>query len=311
MKLNWILSKVRNTVVSIERSVFDAWLYYNLVTILLGVFIVPLLWSVEKGIIFVIILSMYLFLTMFDYVKFEVGENDPKTFLMIERLRKAIFSSFWILLLVLVGIAGLLTLRDMLHIIAPILNILEDAFHPIGSLWFGTWFCTATFLGNDVFRSNASMKLQARARFRIVLSTLNKKSQKGIAKELPLFREALQISNKFLRSRFDFVIKEPMRFYHYARLMMVSPNDDVIKEIESGLQKVVDELKKREIDPLEILRGLKEIVSEPISDRKFLIAEVEIEPRLRKWFFANLQVITLVVETISLLVVVFTLMMGR
>jgi len=42
-----------------------------------------------------------------------------------------------------------------------------------------------------------------------------------------------------------------------------------------------------------------------------MIAEVEVDPRLRKWFLANLQVIIVITELISLLTVIFGFVVGR
>jgi len=294
-----------------DRWVTDNWVAYNLSVILWDVFLIPTLVYLEKGIVSVIAIVVSMFFKVFDDAKFKVGEEDPKTYLKVESLKFSIFHSFWVLFLVLIGIIASVILRDMLSIQHPILYMFENAFLLISALFVGTWFYSSTFLGSDIFRSKTLLKMQARARFRMVLNALSSKKQKEIVESVSLFREGIQISNKFLRQRFDFVIKNPNRFSNYVRLMTLTTNENTNQEIEKGLEKVANELGKKESDPFEIIRGLKEIVSEPISNRKDMIAEVEIEPRFRKWFFANLQIIIAIVEIISLCVVVFSLLMGR
>lgn len=308
---NRILRKVRIILKSIERSVSGNWIAYNLVVVLLGVFLIPTLFHVEKGFVLVVTIIIYVFLALFDYVKFNVGEEDPKTFLKAERLKNAIFRLFWVLLFVLIGFICVLAISTMIPIQELLSRFIGDAFLLIVLLYVGTWLYSITLYAGDIARSKALLKLQARTRFRIMLDALSNKNQKEIAKSVPLFREGVELSNRFLRKRFDFVIRKQVRFYGYVKLMTCIPNDEITKEIQKGVGKVADELKKEESDPFEIIKGLKETISEPISNRKDMIAEVEIEPRLRKWFLANLPIIVAIVEIISLLIVIFGFVMGR
>lgn len=310
MQRNRILLRVKNVLDQMNRWVADNWVAFNLFIILWDVFLIPTLIYL-KSIISIIALFISMFFKVFDDVKFKVGEDDPRTYLKVETLRSLILRSFWVLLLVLTGIIASYVIRDVLSIEHSILYMFENAFSWISALLLGTWYYSSTFLGFNIYKSNALLKIEVRARFRMVLNALSSKNQKDIAKSVSLFREGIQISNNFLRRRFDFVIKDPNRFSNYVKLMTLTTDEGIKQEIRKGIEKVTNEIGKKEIDPFEIVRGLKEIISEPISNKKDVIAEVEIEPRFRKWFLANLQIIIMILETLSLAVVVLSLLLGR
>lgn len=108
-----ILLKVKSGLVSMNRWVADNWVAFDSVVILWDVFLIPALLYLEKGIVFVIAIVISMFFRVFDDVEFKVGEDDPQTYLKVERLRFSIFRSFWVLLLVLIGITASVVIPDM------------------------------------------------------------------------------------------------------------------------------------------------------------------------------------------------------
>ena len=308
---NRFLRRVVRTLDPIDQLVCDHWVAYNLVIILWSVFLIPILYNFERGIIFYLAFAIFVFLGVFEHSKFKVGEMNPRIFLIAERLRNAVLRSFWVLLFVIMGLFSLIAISGVMPIQGSILKFIDYSSFWIILFWSGTWVFSLTIHFANIPVSSALFKLQARARFRIVLNIMLRANQKEIAKSASLFREGLEVSNKFFRKRFDFVIKEPTKFYNYVKVMTCTANPHAIEEIEKGLKKVTNELKKKETDPLAIIEGLKEVISEPISKRKDAVAEVEVEPRLRKWLLANLQFIVAIVEIISLLIVLFGFVMGR
>jgi hypothetical protein len=252
---------------------------------------------------------LYVFLLLFYDAKFYVGEKYPKTFLKIERLKACIFKSFWVLLLAIIGLFGFL-------LISAFLNFqMEEEIIGIVTFWIsflftGTWFYYVT-MAFYFPRREEFLKLQARVRLFLFLDSLSSKDQRVISKNVPLFREGMQIVNKFFKDYFGFVFKEPNKFYNYIKLMMYSYDETITIEIENGLKVVINELKNKKSDPLKILNGFKSMIAEPTTDRRTLVNEVGGEPSFKKWFLADLRVIVTIIELVSGLVVVIGFLMGR
>jgi len=315
--LNRLRLKTKEIFSAIGNWVSQNWLAYNLIEIVYAVLLIPLLFWLSSpfltnlwSVILLLALVLYTFLIIFNYRKFEVAEEDPNTFVNVEKLRNKVVLSYWLLLPMAIGGIFLIVIIDKIGLQESIPTILK-IYSWVIFIWFGVTFYSTTIGGTDIPQFKKLLRLRVRTRFQIVSDALSDSDFKRVKKKIPLFREAITIYNRYLRKRYDFVIREPNRFYHYVKLMTYAEDDVKINEIKNGLGKLVM-LLKEESKPFELIRILKEMVRQPISDSKDIVAEVEVdEPRIRKWFLANLNVIIAIIEIASLLVVVFGFFAGR
>jgi len=63
--------------------------------------------------------------------------------------------------------------------------------------------------------------------------------------------------------------------------------------------------------PFEIIKGLKLMINDPIIKQEDYMNEIEIEPRVRKVFLANLPIIAAVVKILSFILVLIELILPR
>lgn len=253
---------------------------------------------------------LYVILGFFDFKKFDVGEKNPQVFVRVERIRNGIKKLFWVLFVFIIVTIFLWILLDLMNI-HEYYELLNEVSFWLSILWYGTFFYSITLLW-DFLEIEPFLRLRARARFRIVMDTVSngKEKEKEILKNLSLFREGVQIVNKLFRKRFDFVVRDPSRFYKHMKFMIHSDGFEAEK-IKNELIKIVSELEKVKPNPSQIVKSLKEIISEPILRQQNMIDEVEFEPRLRKWVLKNLRVLTIIVEIISVVIVVLGFILKR
>jgi hypothetical protein len=308
---NSLRPKIRKFFESVEEATLEGWLFYNLTMMMLGILLVPLVFLIDKGLILVSTLIVYFFLGLFSNVEVKVGEKYPTAFLKVEKLKCKISLSFWFLFVIMAMLIGFTFLLDLLNT-AENVETVNSVFYWVVLVWTGITFYLTSFSGASIVKSKPLLKLRARVRFQLFLESLSKKNQKKAIKEISLLLEGIKLCNVFLRKNYDLVIKEPQKYYDYAKIMTLSGEESKIEEIKIGLRKLLKILKeKKEATPLEIIGPLKEAMGEPISDSKDIMSEVYVEPRLRKWFLSNLQVIVAIVEITSLLIVIFGFVLGR
>jgi hypothetical protein len=173
----------------------------------------------------------------------------------------------------------------------------------------GTWFYSITMLFYFP-RRDESLKLQAQTRLIVFSDALTNGNQKEVRANFSLVKRGVNIINKYFRENFGFAMKEPDKYCDYVKLMMYSDDNKIIEEINDGLKIVIEELKKKKSDPLSILKGLKRIKAEQISDKRLLAEEVTTEMSLKRSFLANLSLMVAIVELISGLIVVISFFRG-
>jgi hypothetical protein len=103
-----------------------------------------------------------------------------------------------------------------------------------------------------------------------------------------------------LKDDFSLDLCEPKRFYNKAKLLALS--SDHKDDLRFGLESLTDLMKKKPEEPIEIVKYLKEMVSEPPSFSD-VCAEVEVEPRLvRKWLSSHTEQLGIIVPTVLFIV---------
>jgi hypothetical protein len=298
-----------NLLRQIEKKVSQKWIAYNLVLMMIGVFLFPALVFTKLWNVFYAMCVVYLILLLPYDTKFVVGENDPATFLRVERLKNSILKLCWLFLASILVLLCLTLILAFFKVEASVSAILGWLALVVAYGFTGTWFYSFTIF---VYfpRRDEFARLQVRVRLSLFLDSLSK-SQKSIAKNIKLYRDGLEMLNKVFRQNFDFVIKEPRRFYDYVKLMTYSLDDVVKKEIQDGLKIVITELKGKDMNPFKILGGLREVIGKSTDDKRILIEETESEFGLHRWFLTNLNVLVGFVELASGLIIVISFLIGR
>ncbi|MFX0199612.1 MAG: hypothetical protein ACFFCW_26110, partial [Candidatus Hodarchaeota archaeon] len=140
--------------------------------------------------------------------------------------------------------------------------------------------------------------IRARARFSVVSRILSKNPSKDVINsKFPLFWEGITIYNTHIRKEFKFVIRDPKRFYCYAKLSTYYEANN--KAVKSHMDSLVGLMEGKKDQPFEFIRLLKAIVNEPTSSEE-VFKEIDVEPKLiRNWFSAHSDSIKVVIAIIS------------
>lgn len=149
------------------------------------------------------------------------------------------------------------------------------------------------------------LTIQTRARFCAVLELLSKNpNAEMINKRLPLFKEAIGIYDKHLRAEFDFVLRDPKKFYKYVKLAAYTKESVVVDNIRKELKVLIKLMKVEEENPFEVIKSLRNMIKESTSIED-VFKEIEVEPkRYRRWFSAHLDSVTAIIAFISLVVTI-------
>jgi len=149
------------------------------------------------------------------------------------------------------------------------------------------------------------------ARLRITLDAFSNPNVLMIRKKLHFFKDALRMYNTHLRTTFDFVIREPDRFYKYVRLTAFSKDTKNINKVKKDLTTLIKHLGKKE-DPFVFIKTMKAMVGESVSRPKDIYDEIGIEPRpFKKWILVHSDLLSFIITLISLLISIIIAMLLR
>ncbi len=127
------------------------------------------------------------------------------------------------------------------------------------------------------FFSIPSLAAYANSRFIVLNRFLEKDpAPQKIRKRILLFRDGLNLYNQFLKSKYNFVLSEPNKFYRYMKLGCYSKEE--IQTAKKELSLLIDAIKKED-QPLKAVECLKTMI-ERNSSFGNICAEIDVEPNL-------------------------------
>lgn len=133
-----------------------------------------------------------------------------------------------------------------------------------------------------------SERIRVRARICVVLNALSKDYDiKTIRKKTSAFKECLNIYNDHLRTKFDFIIRDPDKFYKYVRLTALSSDQKNLAKVKEDLPLLIKLMEQKE-DPFEFVRTIRAMIGESENKPCDLYQDIEIEPsQFKKQIKAN------------------------
>lgn len=304
------------------------WLKYTIIKNLYFVLLFPLMFlsrhSSFFGILFVIAIFIgILTFLLLDSKRISVALEYPDVLIKTERLENLFSNIFYIFYVMLILSIVLLANSQKLNINTEVMSTVTIS---IIFIWMGTlvnfelsWLESsyimksfakkfATKKTHHLFDFIPSDVIRAKARFSVVSRILSKNPSKGVINsKFPLFWEGITIYNTHIRKEFKFVIRDPKRFYFYAKLSTYyEPNN---KAVKTHMDSLVALMEGEKDQPFEFIRLLKAIVNEPTSSEE-VFKEIDVEPKLiRNWFSAHSDstkvVIAIISPIISIILAIF------
>jgi len=321
LKLSKKISGVWKSFLDFKDQVPQNWVSYTYIKNGFLILIIPILYFLGNkyniSLLFLVptIISIIIFI-IFDSKRNSVAWEYPENYMVSEKIEKVVERLFYIFILftlisaLFLGRLDIPYLKEIFNVflylmlgtsLAHVVNIepgfLEIVENKVKSL----------FKRTIQFQFHVPLILRVRARLWIVFKALTQ-NNKLLKKNLPLFRESITGYNKFLRSEFDFVIAKPEKFYKYIKLAVLTRNKTMVSNIVKGLHLFIKQLEKEEEEPIEVIKLLKRMIGETVSE-KDISNEINIESRLlRKWFSTNLDLIKAIIALITLIDLLFQLL---
>ena len=282
---------------------------------------------------FVILIIAALIFFPLDSKRGSVACENPKAYLKSEKIEVAVERLFFFfVVLMFVFMISIVTLDriDLEHWIKPYLEFVitpsiilmagtaiavemklaeiasENLIHTLSKIGFLGFLRKQSFLQFTEFAVHPT--LQTRARFCVVLEAICQDSSiRTINRRLSLFKKGISIYNNHIREKFDFILHEPNRFYKYAKL--AAHSKDSIEDVRKGLKALIEQMEKKDDDPFEVIRLLKNMMKESTST-KSVFDEIDVEPKpFRKWFSVHSDSIKIVFTFASLIISVLLAIM--
>lgn len=259
-----------------------------------------LTWSIQA--VFLITFPLIVFFLIMDSKKSVVVWKDPEAFIKSEKINRIVDILFYIVVTsFFVGI-----ISSIASITFSLGSWIDYVIIPTAWIFFfGGGLIPLVFLNvtpafimdlpekvrkhlNFFFKLYVSPMLRVRARLCVVLDVLSENpNRRTIRKKTPLFKESLRIYNSHLTLRYDFVLRDPDKFYKYVRLVALFDDREHIKEINENLSSLIKLMEKKEEDPFEFVRTVKTMIGESVVKPSDLYDEIEIEPQnFRKRIYA-------------------------
>lgn len=288
-------------------------LYFPLLVYLAGV-------SSELATFLVVVLMPSLVVFVFlDSKKSSVVWENPDAFIKSEKVERAVERLFYALIALLFSFMFSIIGMGKLGLENWIKPYVEFVVTPTAILMGGTAIAVEVNLLEVLFakivkkflKKRSLLKffefyvpstLQTRARLCVVLETLTLNPNiRTINKKLPLFKEAISVYSNHLREKFDFVLREPEKFYRYVKLAAYAMETTITDDVRKGLEAFIKLMEKEEEDPYEVIKSLKSMMKETAS-MKDIFDEIDVEPKpLRKWFSVHSDSISAIVALLSLI----------
>jgi hypothetical protein len=146
-------------------------------------------------------------------------------------------------------------------------------------------------------------RARVEARMCVLLNALSKESNpRAIRKKTSLFKESLGIYNEHLGVKYDFIIREPDRFFKYVRLAALSSDKETLDKIREGLVSLIKQMEQKE-DPFEFIRTIRTMTGESENKPSDTYKDIEVEPsRLVKQVRAHADLLRFIITiTVTLI----------
>lgn len=293
---NWLLySRLRTAFIITSVFIFSLLLYLNL----LGSIIVALLFLP--------------FFFLLDTRKSIVAKANPEEFVKSEKIKQWVERSFLIFILFLYAYIFLAVVLDGLgygdliqNPSLPFLFAIQMVFYVgsgAGIAFFLNLFESFIYKRLKLFSNfYVSERISVRARICVVLNALSKNHDiKTIRKKTSLFKEGLSIYNDHLGTEFDFVMRDPDKFYKYVRLTALSNDQKNIAKVKEDLTSLIKLMEQKE-DPFEFVRTIRAMIGESENKPYDLYQDIKIEPHFKKWVTAHADLWTILISVIGVIV---------
>lgn len=303
--------------------VSENWLLYSRLRTAFIIIWVPLLWIFLYlnllGSILMTLLSLSIFFLL-DTRKLIVAKTNPEVFVKSQKIERwveisslVIISSVYVFVFLVVPleIVGYEHLIQYIVfafvvvffvgsgiIIVFFLNYIEYALSIIINRLPDSAYKRLKLFSNFY----VSERISVRARICVVLDALSRNSDiKAIIKKTRLFKEGLSIYNDHLRTKFDFVMSDPDKFYKYVRLTALSNDQKNIAKVKEDLTSLIKLMEQKE-DPFEFVRTVRAMIGESENKPYDLYQDIEIEPHFKKWVTAHADLLKVLISVIGVII---------
>lgn len=326
-KLRSAYNRIQKSVSVINDYVVSNWVKYNVIKIallsLLSTFFI-LFFPNDSNFVFSCIFCMLIPFFLLDARKYIVAETNPKAYITSETIEKLVAALF-VIIYVLVYAFSFLILglpnaetSEYIPIFANLINvtiylgsgiIFTYLIQIVEKIISAFVFMIRPKTENKFlqFFSNyyIGSRLRTRTRLLTTLSALsNSSSIRTMQKNVQPFKDALNIYNDYLISKFDFAIREPVNFYKYVKFSIIANNPDRLTKIKKSLSSLVNLTKEENENPLEFVKELKTMIGISTSDYCELYSDFEIEPlRFSKQIKDHSDLISIVVTVVASVVI--------